>query len=469
MLRVATNRAIEDAGPSPGEGRLPRGCTFLSKVLMRIAIFGLGYVGCVTGACLARMGHRVCGVDISPVKVRMLSNGHSPVYEKGLERLVARAVRRGELRASLEPWEAMRGADVSMICVGTPSRGKGQAKIDHVLHAAREIGRALASLRRFHTVVVRSTVPPGTVEAQVTSVLERLSGKRAGRDFGVCFQPEFLREGSSIADFFHPPMNVLGCQDARSVKRLLELWRPVNAPLVLTSPRAAEMLKYASNAFHALKVSFANEIGALSKSLGIDSHEVMRIFVQDKKLNVSPLYLRPGFSFGGPCLPKDLRALGHMGRLAKLQIPLLSSILRSNARHLERAVDLILETGRKKIGVLGLAFKPDTDDLRESPACTLVRKLIGAGMEVGVYDPWVQPTKLVGANRDFVRREFPRLAELLWASWSDLLAWSEVVVLAGGHPEFAGILRGLKKRHILVDLARLPSIPPRIDSRGLCW
>jgi GDP-mannose 6-dehydrogenase len=425
---------------------------------MRIAVFGLGYVGCVTGACLARLGHQVCGVDISPLKVRILNDGHSPVTEKGLERLIAQVTRQGNLRASLKPSEAMQGAEVSMVCVGTPSRAKGQADVSHVLHAARDIGRALPSARRFHTVVIRSTVPPGTVESQVIPLLERHSGKRAGRDFGVCFQPEFLREGSSLADFFHPPLNVLGCLDARSAKRLVELWRPLNPPPILTSPKVAEMLKYASNAFHALKVAFANEIGALSKSLGIDSREVMQIFVQDKKLNISPLYLEPGFAFGGPCLPKDLRALCHMARLAQLDFPLLSSVLRSNTRHMERALERIFRTGKKRIGILGLVFKSETDDLRESPAAALVRRLIQAGREVGVYDPRVQLGKLLGANRAFVEKELPQLPELLRPSWRELLAWSEVVVVAGAHPEFSVALCSLKKRHILVDLIMAPSV-----------
>jgi len=436
---------------------------------MRIAVFGLGYVGSVTGACLARMGHAVCGVDISALKVRMLNEGRSPVLEKGLERLVAWAARQGLLRASLEPAEAMQRADVSLICVGTPSRRNGEADIDHVLHAASEIGRALRFTSRPHTVVVRSTVPPGTVDGRVIPVLERGSRKKAGRDFAVGFHPEFLREGSSIEDFFHPPMNVLGVYGARGDRRLLELWRPVKAPLWVTSLRVAEMLKYADNAFHALKVSFANEIGALSKSLGIDSHEVMRIFVQDKKLNISPLYLKPGFAFGGPCLPKDLRALCRMGRRAKLDLPLLSSILRSNTSHLQRAMDLVLGTGKKRVGILGLVFKPGTDDLRESPTCALVRGLLRAKRDVSIFDPRVHPSRLVGANRAFVEKELPELPQLLTASLEELVAASEVVVVAGTHPEFARLMRYLKAGHILIDLVRLPSISPRVNSRGLCW
>jgi GDP-mannose 6-dehydrogenase len=438
---------------------------------MRIAVFGLGYVGCVTGVCLARMGHTVQGVDISPVKVRLINDGHSPVLEKGLERLVAQAVRRGKFRASLDAAEAMKGAEVSLVCVGTPSRRNGEANIDHVLRAAGEIGRALRSTPRYHTVAVRSTVPPGTMEKEVIPALERASRKKAERDFGVCFHPEFLREGSSIADFFHPPMNVLGCYGARSARRLLELWRPIKAPLWVTSLRVAEMLKYAGNAFHALKVTFANEIAALCKSLEIDSHQVMQIFVQDRKLNISPLYLKPGFAFGGPCLPKDLRALCRMGRRAGLELPLLSNILKSNASHLRRAADLVLATGKKRIGVLGLVFKSETDDLRESPACALVERLLRAKKQVRIFDPRVQPSGWVGANRAFVEKQLPEVPQLLAASPGELLASCDVVVVAGAHPEFASVVRGLRKKQILIDLVRLRSslLPRGVNLLGLCW
>jgi GDP-mannose 6-dehydrogenase len=438
---------------------------------MRIAVFGLGYVGCATGACLAGMGHTVYGVDISLDKVRLINEGHSPVVEKGLERLIAQVVRRGKFCASLDAGEAMKGAEVSLVCVGTPSRRNGEADIDHVLRAASEIGRALASTRRYHTVAVRSTVPPGTLEKDVVPVLEGASRRKAERDFGVCFHPEFLREGSSIADFFHPPMNVIGSYGARSARQLVKLWRPIEAPLLVTSLRVAEMLKYAANAFHAIKVTFANEIGALCKSLDIDSRQVMQILVQDRKLNISPLYLKPGFAFGGPCLPKDLRALWRMGRRAGLELPLLSNILKSNTIHLRRAVDLVLATGKKRVGVLGLVFKSETDDLRESPACALVQRLLRAKKQVRIFDPRVEPARWVGANRAFVEKELPELPQLLAASPEELLAWCDVMVVTGTHPEFASVVRGLRKKQILIDLVRLPlsSVPRGVSLFGLCW
>ena len=438
---------------------------------MRIAVFGLGYVGCVTGACLARMGHEVIGVDVSAAKVASINQGHSPVAERGLEPLVSRVVRAGKLRATLQPAEALAGAHLSLVCVGTPSGRNGGASLDYLLRVVDDIGRALRTAMRYHTVAVRSTVPPGTLETRVIPRLERVARQRAGRDFGVCFHPEFLREGSSIYDFFHPPKTVIGSYDARSARRLIELWRPIKAPVFVTSLRVAEMVKYADNAFHALKVAFANEIGALAKSLEIDSHEVMGIFVADTKLNISPLYLKPGFAFGGPCLPKDLRALCAVARRARLEVPLLASVLESNARHLQRAVRLVLATGKKKVGILGLVFKSGTDDLRESPACALVKSLLRAGKEVRVYDPRVRPERLIGANRDFVARELPQLARLLAPSLPEVLASSEVIVVAGTHPEFPDGIRALKKRQILIDLVGLSPrlVPPVSRSVGLCW
>ena len=438
---------------------------------MRIAVFGLGYVGCVTGACLAQMGHEVCGVDISETKVRMINEGCAPLREKGIERLVRQVVRVGRFRAALEAAEAMDGAEVSLVCVGTPSRRGGEANLDYVLRAAKEIGRALRLRKSPHIVAVRSTVPPGTMERLVIPMLERSARKKAGAGFEVCFHPEFLREGSSVEDFFHPSRNVIGVARAEGAKRFVQLWRPIKAPLFVTSLGVAEMVKYADNAFHALKVAFANELGALAKRLGIDSREVMRIFVEDRKLNLSPLYLKPGFAFGGPCLPKDLRALARMGKAGGLDIPLLESILRSNQRHLNRARELILATKKRRVGVLGLVFKSDTDDLRESPSCQLVKALVEGGKQVKVYDPQVDLARLIGANRAYVESALPELPRLLVSSLDDALASSHVIVIAGHHPEFAGVTRKLKRGQTAIDLVGLPDpgAGAGVRIQGLCW
>ncbi len=438
---------------------------------MRIAVFGLGYVGCVTGACLARMGHTVHGVDISVTKVRMLNSGHSPVLEKGLEGLVAQVVDEGKLRATLDPAEALERADISLVTVGTPSRRDGSVNLDHVGAALECIGRSLRRTKKFHVVAVRSTIPPGTTEKLVIPAVERVSREKVGRDFGVCFHPEFLREGSSIHDFFHPPLTVLGAGDPRTARRLTMLWKPIKAPLFVTSFKAAEILKYADNCYHALKVAFANEMGSLCKQFDVDGREVMRIFVQDTKLNISPLYLKPGFAFGGPCLPKDVRALEWLARESGLHFPLIENILPSNSRHLERAVNLILSAKRKRIGVLGLVFKSDTDDLRESPACALVKKLITAGKQVKVYDPRVQLDRLLGANQSFIRKELPELPRLLTESYEELVRVSDVIVLAGNHPEFRTALARLKKGTVLVDLLGLEENLEAVGrrSRGIAW
>ena len=433
---------------------------------MKIAILGLGYVGSVTGACLAQMGHIVTGVDVSATKVRLLNSGQSPVLEQGLDTLVRKMVAEGRFRAALDPAEALDGADLSLVAVGTPSRRDGSANLDHVASALGGIGRSLRTARKFHVVGIRSTVPPGTTESLVVPTLQRISRKRPGLDFGVCFHPEFLREGSSIHDFFNPPRTVLGTSDSRTARRLIRMWRPVKAPVFVTSFKAAEILKYADNSFHALKVSFANEIGSLCRRFGISSEEVMEMFVQDTKLNVSPLYLKPGFAFGGPCLPKDVRALGRLARETGLNLPLIQNILPSNARHLDRAVDLVLSQKKQRIGVLGLVFKSDTDDLRESPACELVKRLIAARKTVRVYDPRVRLDRLLGANQSFIRKELPLLSRIMTASCAELIRTSELIVVAGSHPEFQAAIKGRRKGKTLIDLVGLTPDHGRSDLPG---
>ena len=438
---------------------------------MRVAVFGLGYVGCVTGACLAQMGHEVCGADIAEDKVRMINAGRAPLRERAVERLVRRVVRSGRFRATVETAEAMQNSEISLICVGTPSQPDGSANLDYLLRAATDIGTSLRKRPRRHTVVVRSTVPPGTTEGIVLPAIERSARQKAGPRLNVCFQPEFLREGSSVDDFFRPTRTVIGVHQPRGAAQFVKIWQPIKAPLYLTSLRVAEMVKYADNAFHALKVSFANEIGALSKALGIDGREVMTIFAADRKLNLSPLYLKPGFAFGGPCLPKDLRALTKLGKDAGLETPLVANVLKSNRCHLDRARDLILATGKKRVGLLGLVFKSDTDDLRESPACQLARSLIEAGRQVRVFDPQVNLERLIGANRAFVDHELPELPRLLAGSLDEVVASSQVIVIAGTHAEFAAVARKVKKNQVVIDLVGLVQNPSASDAlvEALCW
>jgi GDP-mannose 6-dehydrogenase len=422
---------------------------------LKVAVFGLGYVGSVTAACLARMGHAVVGVDVSEAKVRAINAGRSPILERGLDRLVARGVRHGRLRATSDAAEALRSAQLSMICVGTPSRRNGRANLEYVRRAVREIGAALRGSTRTHLLVLRSTVPPGTTESLVIPELRKASGRKTGGRLNVCFQPEFLREGSSVEDFFNPPRTVIGADSPRTARLLVRLWKPLRAPLFVTSCRTAELVKYLDNAFHALKIGFANEVGALAEKLGVDALELMRIFVTDRKLNISPAYLRPGFAFGGPCLPKDLRSLEAVAGETGVEVPLLSSVLVSNARRLERAVEKVLAAGRGPIGVLGLAFKPHTDDLRESPAVGLVRRLLDAGRRVKVFDPQVRPEKILGANREYAERALPELPKILVSRAEDLLAACRVIVVAGGDPKFRSVLARVRKNQVVVDLVGL--------------
>lgn len=411
------------------------------------------------------MGHTVTGVDVSEPKVRAINAGRSPILERGLDALIARGVRNGRLRATLEAAEAIRGAHLSMVCVGTPSRRDGRANLDFVRRAAREIGTALRDSTSPHVLVLRSTVPPGTTERVVIPELARASGRKIGKALGVCFQPEFLREGSSVEDFFDPPRTVIGTDAPRAARLLAQLWKPLRAPFFVTSYRTAELVKYLDNAFHALKIGFANEVGTLAERLGVDAREVMGIFVEDRKLNISPAYLRPGFAFGGPCLPKDLRSLQAVAREAGLELPLLSSVLPSNARHLDRALRKVLAAGGGTIGVLGLAFKSHTDDLRESPAVRLVRRLLESGRRVKVFDPRVRPERMLGANRESVERELPELPRLLAPSVGELLASSRVIVLAGSDAKFLEAVRRVAKNQVVVDLVGLTSGKPGEGTR----
>ena len=438
---------------------------------MKIAVFGLGYVGCVSAACLAQEGHTVIGVDINPLKVKLLGAGRSPVVEPGLAEMVKTAVASGHLQVSQDGKAAVRKSDVSLICVGTPSNENGSLKLQYVENVCREIGAALAAKQNYHTVVVRSTVLPGVVEEKLLPLLEQYAGRRAGVDFGLCMNPEFLREGSAVRDYFHPSLVVIGEYDRRSGDVVQALYQSVEARVVRTSIRNAEMIKYASNAFHALKIVFANEIGNLCKASGIDGQEVMDIFCQDKQLNVSAAYLKPGFAFGGSCLPKDVRALLYMAKELDVESPALQAILPSNQKQIERGIRLVERTKRKKIGILGLSFKAETDDLRESPAIALVETLVGRGFQVSVFDEEVELSRLVGANKSFLEQELPHIASLMCASLEQLAAESEVIVITRDSKTFRQIGRLLGKEHILIDLVGKAKHNGHTAGayEGICW
>jgi GDP-mannose 6-dehydrogenase len=437
---------------------------------MKISVFGLGYVGCVSAACFAKEGHEVIGVDVNPLKVEIINSGRSPIVEPGIEDLIAAAVKENRLSATTDSANAVAESDISLVCIGTPGNRNGSLDLTHIKSACRQIGEALASKTRFHIVVMRSTMLPGTIEQTVIPVLEVYSGKRAGRDFGVAINPEFLREGTSIYDFNHPPFTLIGADDEDTRSPLERLYSGVEATVFSVRIKEAEMVKYACNAFHALKVTFANEIGGISKALGVDSHKVMEIFCQDTKLNLSPYYLKPGFAFGGSCLPKDLRAITYKAKELDVETPMLNSILVSNRQQVERAIDATLQTGRKTIGVLGLSFKSGTDDLRESPMVTLIETLIGKGLKLAIYDRDVELARLFGANKQYIEREIPHIAELMRSDLDEVIESSEVIIIGKREDEFRALADKMNNGRIIIDLVKLFDVQDnRKQYQGICW
>ena len=438
---------------------------------MNLAVFGLGYVGCVSAASFAADGHQVVGADVNAGKVEAVNAGRSPIVEPGLEQLLAENVAAGRLRATIDTAEAVRASDVSLLCVGTPSRKNGSLDLTALSRVAESVGAALRDVRSYHVVIVRSTVLPGTTHELVIPALERASGKKYGEDFGVSVNPEFLREGTALKDFRAPPLTLVGHNHAEDGASTIGLYSSVDSPLVGTSIRVAEMIKYASNTWHALKVCFANEIGTLCKHIGVDSHEVMDIFCRDQKLNLSSYYLKPGFAFGGSCLPKDLRALQYRAKELDVELPVLGSILSSNRQHIQRAYDEIVETGKKKVALLGFSFKAGTDDLRESPLVILAEALLGKGIQLRIYDQNVSLAQLVGANKDYINTQIPHLSSLLRPTIDEVVDDAEVIVVGNQSPEFASAVKRARADQIVVDLVRINVCGAAIDAdyRGICW
>jgi GDP-mannose 6-dehydrogenase len=437
---------------------------------MRVSVFGLGYVGAVSCACMADSGHEVIGVDKHAAKVDLINRGASPIVEAGLAEIISRVSEAGRLRATMATAEAVQQSQISLICVGTPSAANGSLKLDFVRKVCEEIGSALREINRYHVVVVRSTILPGTMRSVVIPTLEQASGKRADKDFGVCFNPEFLREGTAINDYYHPPKTVVGESDPRAGEVLLQLYEKLSAPVFRTSLETAEMVKYVDNTWHALKVGFANEIGSICKALAVDSFQVMDIFCRDTKLNISPYYLRPGNAFGGSCLPKDVRALNYRARTLDVETPILASILPSNEAHVRRGMELVTREGRKRVGVLGFSFKAGTDDLRESPVVEMIERLIGKGFDLRVYDANVNLARLTGANRDYLLDHIPHIAQLMRESLAEVLEHAEIVVIGNAAPEFAAVPGMLRKEQRLVDLVRIRTPLEQTERySGICW
>lgn len=436
---------------------------------MKISIFGLGYVGAVSAGCLATDGHEVIGVDPNKTKVDLINQGTTPIIEKDIGEMIAATVKSGHLRATADVRDAVFGSDMSLICVGTPSQLNGNLDLSHVRKVCQEIGAAIAEKDSFHVVVARSTMLPGSMRALVIPTLEAASGKVAGVDFGVCNNPEFLREGTAVYDYYHPPKTVIGESDEKAGALLVQLYEKMDAPLVRTDVETAEMVKYTDNTWHAVKVAFANEIGNICKAVGIDGHKVMEIFCQDTKLNLSPYYMKPGFAFGGSCLPKDVRALTYKARSLDLDLPLLNSILASNQRQVEKGIKMIVDKGARKVGILGFSFKAGTDDLRESPLVDVIEYLLGKGYELKLYDKNVNLAALTGANQDYILNHIPHISKLMVTNMQDVLDFADTIVIGNGAAEFKTVPASLQPHQHIVDLVRISQEQSGEQYDGICW
>jgi GDP-mannose 6-dehydrogenase len=437
---------------------------------MKICVLGLGYVGAVSAGCLARDGHEVIGVDPERSKVDLINSGRSPIIEKDIDGIIREQVAAGRLRATTEVSHAVRHTDLALVCVGTPSRPNGGIDLKYVMRVCEQIGEAIRHHAGAPVIVMRSTMLPGTMRDTVIPLLEKFSGKKAGDEFGLCINPEFLREGTAVHDYDHPPKTVIGEVNRASGDLLAALYSKMPGPMIRTDIETAEMVKYADNCWHAVKVGFANEIGSLCKAVQVDAHRVMEIFCQDLKLNLSPYYLKPGFAFGGSCLPKDLRALLYKAKTLDVALPILNSVLPSNQLQIERGVQAIMDKGVRRIGILGLAFKAGTDDLRESPMVEVAERLIGKGYDLRIYDRNVSLACLHGANREYILNRIPHLSRLMVPTIDEVLGHAETVVIGNGAPEFRDVPSRASDGQTIIDFVRVSSSRTVAGVyEGLCW
>ena len=419
---------------------------------MKISVFGLGYVGAVISGCFAKDGHDVIGVDTDSIKVDLINSGKSPIIENGLEPLIADGVNAGRIKATIDGEFAVQQSDISMVCVGTPSKHAGELDLTYVRRVCEDIGKVLAKKSSYHIVVVRSTMLPGSINGTVIPALEQSAGKKAGVGFGIAINPEFLRESTAIHDFYNPPKTVIGAMKKEDGDTIALLYKNLPGPMIQTRIETAEMVKYVDNVFHALKITFANEIGSICKSLGVDSHEVMQIFCEDRKLNLSPAYLKPGFAYGGSCLPKDLRALTRLADRNDVAVPVLDAMSASNEQQIKNAVEWVRAKGRKRIGILGFAFKAGTDDLRESPIVTLAENLLGKGFDLKLYDAHVSLAKLIGANRRYIEQHIPHISRLMVETISEIIEHSEIIIIGNQNQQFFEALSRLNGTQMVLDL-----------------
>jgi len=440
---------------------------------MNIGVFGLGYTGCVSAACLAQLGHNVIGVDISYKKVKLIEKGLSPIVEKELDKIIQEQVNNGRLRTTQDTGEVVGSSEVIFVCVGTPDNGTGDIDYKQVERVCSDAGAALRDKEDFVTVVIRSTILPGFSRQIAIPALEVNSGKKSGRDFGYVINPEFLREGSGVYDFYHPPKTVIAALDTRSQKVMEQIYKPIDEKILFTGIEEASLIKYVDNAFHAVKVSFGNEIGRLCKELNVDTRAVFDLFIQDKKLNLSPVYLQPGFAFGGSCLPKDLRTITTKAKDINVNLPLLKSALKSNAEHIQYAFQLIKKSGKKNIGFLGLSFKSNTDDLRESPYVSLVNFLLADSFNVKIYDKNVRIVKLLGSNKEYIEKTIPHIATLLCDSADQVISGSDIIVIGNGIKDYEMKLKKMSNGKKIIDLSMLEMTRDfnenEVDYEGICW
>ena len=436
---------------------------------MNISVFGLGYVGAVSCACFAKLGHQVTGVDVNEQKVNLILEGKSPIVEKDLDEYVAEGIEKGTITATTDVRTAIQDTDISIVCVGTPSQINGNIDLTYIYKVCTEIGEVLKDKDSFHTVVIRSTVIPGTI-AQCAQIIEDVSGKKHLEHFGVASNPEFLRESTAIEDFWNPPYTVIGTESERSEQQLKKLYQDINAPIFALKPEESEMIKYANNNFHALKITFANEIGNVCKELGVDGHKVMEVVASDHKLNLSSYYLKPGFAFGGSCLPKDVRGLNYRAKMLDVKVPLLSSLLPSNEYQVQRGLQLIYKTGKQKIGFLGFAFKAGTDDLRESPVVELIETLMGKGYDLALYDSNILLSQLMGKNKDYLTGRIPHIARLLKKEVQQVMDHADVIVIGNKAPEFREAVAQARPDQMIIDLVRIDKEKVTQDNYvGICW
>lgn len=436
---------------------------------MNVSVLGLGYVGAVSSACFSNLGHKVIGVDVNPQKVAFVNDGKSPIVEKNLEELIEKNIKEKRLSATTDLTPAVMNTEISIICVGTPSLLNGGIDLSHIYEICSEIGAVLRNKSEFHTVVIRSTVSPGTV-MYCSELIEKQSGKTLNVDFGMASNPEFLREGTAVKDFSEPPYTIIGATCSKSEEALKKLYEGITAPLYCMKTTEAEMIKYANNNFHALKVTFANEIGNICKELNIDSHKVMEIVTKDTKLNLSPYYMRPGFAFGGSCLPKDVRALNYKANSLDLKVPMLNSLMTSNEYQIQRVLQMVMSTKKRKIGILGFAFKNGTDDLRESPVVSLIESLIGKGYQLSLFDSNVFYAKLLGKNKEYIEAHVPHMINLIKPTMEEVIKEVDVIIIGNNSAEFKKVFELTTPSQTIIDLVRIDAGRTTSGNYvGICW